>query len=108
MPAALSALAIWTASSAVSPPSTQSVPVMRAPSGMARSAFERAAKLIVALIRQRRDETVQQITMREVQLDRIEAEPYRTLGRVGKIGTHPRHVFFVHCARGVPARPERQ
>jgi len=43
-PAAFSALAKLAASSGVNPPSTQSLPVMRAPSGMPRGMTARTAR----------------------------------------------------------------
>ena len=46
MPSPLSALAIATASSAVSPPSRQSLPVMRAPSGTPFGTTARTARAI--------------------------------------------------------------
>jgi hypothetical protein len=60
----LSALPSVTASSGVRPPSAQSLPVMRAPSGRKTlAAGERSAPFVVALIGQRRDPTVQKLAV---------------------------------------------
>ena len=119
MPSPLSALAIATASSGVSPPSRQSLPVMRAPSGTpfgttartaraiderkAQAVLERAAVLVGALVGDRRHEAVRQIAVRHVQLDLVEADAQRALGGGDEGLAHALHVGFGHFARRVPA-----
>ena len=82
------------------PPSTQSVPEMRTPTGQfsghggadgvkhlqrkAHAVLQRAAVSVVALVRQGRQELVQQVAVRGVQLDQRNAEPVRTNSGVHK------------------------
>jgi hypothetical protein len=51
---------------------------------------------------------VQQIAVRQMQLDGVEAAAHRALRAVDKSLAHPHHVIFVHGARRVPAGAERQ
>ncbi len=51
---------------------------------------------------------MQQIAVREMQLDGVEAEPHRALGGIGEGGAYARHILFGHGARRMPARSERQ
>ena len=88
-PAALKARAISTASSGVMPPSTQSCAEMRTDIGrslgpdrahgaehfqrIAQAVLQRAAVFVGALVGQRRDEAGQQVAVRAVQLQPVEA-----------------------------------
>ncbi len=72
------------------------------------AAVERAAIVVIALVRQRRDETVQQIAVGEMQFDGVEPDPHRALGGIGETLDDMRHILLGHGARRMPARTERQ
>ena len=56
---------------------------------------------VIALVGQRRDETVQQIAVREMQLDGVEAKAHRALGGVGETPRVTRAMSSSVMARGV-------
>ena len=96
---------------------------MRAPSGVplrhfrphhprdlerkAHASLERAAVFVVAAVRQRRHETVQQIAVRHVQLDGVEPATHGTPRRKRKCIAHAVDVVLGHRTRRRPIGAER-
>jgi hypothetical protein len=73
----------------------------------AQAVLEAAAVVVGALVRQRRDELVEEIAVRRVELDEIEAEPVGAPCGRDEIGGHLGDVLARHRPRRVPARVER-
>ena len=65
------------------------------------------AVFVIALVRQRRMELVDQIAVRAVQLDRIEAGPNRALHRIAELADHAADFVRRQGARRLPAFVER-
>ena len=114
-PAALNARAISTASSGVMPPSTQSCAEMRTDIGrclrphlahrvehlqrQAQPVLERSAVVVGALVGERRDERRQQIAVRAVQLEPVEAGLGGEARAADEVVAHAVHVGARHRAR---------
>jgi hypothetical protein len=109
-PRAAASLASATESSAVQPPSTQSLAEMRSSSGgrpatpphvlddlehQAHPAREVAAVAVGARVGQRREELVQQVAVRRVHLDHVEAGGERAAGGGDEVGAHLRDALLV-------------
>src|SRR3984893_6037261 len=122
IPASLSARANTTACFGVRPPSTQSLPVMRAPNGIpfgmaaptactfqwkAHARLKRATIAIAALGRDRRQEAVQQIAVRAVELDQVDTGAHRALRSRYEAFPRACHIGSRHFPRHMPTRSER-
>ena len=70
----------------------------------AQAVVQRAAVFVGALVGQRRDEARQQIAVRGVQLDHVEARALAALHRLHEIGDHRVHVGARHLARHLAVR----
>ena len=105
------------------PPGTQSVAEMRAQTGSvggkglahhledlerkAHPVLQAAAVFVVALVGDRREELVQQVAVRGVDLDAVEAEPGRAPRGGGEIGAHLGQAVGIERERRVLARRVR-
>ena len=74
----------------------------RHPQREAHPVFRATAVGIFALITQRREELVQQVAIRRVQLDKIDARIQRPFGGGDKTVDNPRHPGFVKFLRHAP------
>ena len=75
---------------------------------IAQARLERTAVLVRALVRGRREEAREQVAVRQVQLDQVEAGLEREPGRAHEVVVHVVHVGARHLARCRPAGPEGQ
>ena len=66
----------------------------------AHAVLERAAVLVGALVRHRRQKACSEIAVGEMQFDGVEADPHRALRGVDEGLAHPRDVVLGHGARG--------
>ena len=123
-PWSLSCRATSTASSGVRPPSDQSVAEMRTDIGLCRrpdsahrvedlerkahAVLQRPAVLVAAEVGERRDEAREQVAVRHVDLQHVEAGRFGHAGRAHELVAHAVHVGAVHLPGHLAVREVRQ